>query len=72
LVIVDLTTPNLDIRDAVQRLRAASPAPAAILAFAPHVQADRLRAAVQAGCDQVLTRGQFSREMSSWLARHLD
>jgi hypothetical protein len=42
----------------------------AIVAYAPHVHEDRLRAATEAGCNEVLSRGQFDRQMDDILARY--
>ena len=60
LVLLDLTFPRLDIHELVKQLRQQNPAPKAVVAFGPHVRADLLGAAEQAGCDQVLTNGQLS------------
>lgn len=57
-VFVDLTMPGLNIAEAVQAIRTAAPA-AQIVAFGPHVQMPQLDLAQAAGCDAVLTRGQF-------------
>lgn len=59
LVIIDLTTFGLDVTDVVAKLRAAARPPAKIFAFGPHVHEAALSAAAEAGCDQVLTRGQM-------------
>jgi CheY-like chemotaxis protein len=69
LVILDLSLVNLDPQVAVARLRAVKPS-LAVIAYAPHVHEDRLRAATEAGCELVLTRGQFDRQMEQILARH--
>ncbi len=69
LVILDLSTSTVDPQAAVSRLRESQPA-LAIVAFAPHVHEDRLRAAADAGCNEVLTRGQFDRQMEQLLARY--
>jgi DNA-binding NarL/FixJ family response regulator len=61
LVMIDLTTPGLDIAAVAQSLRALNPPPR-IVAFGPHVHEERLQAAADAGCDVVLSRGQFYRE----------
>ncbi len=37
------------------------------IAFGPHVQQQRLQAARSAGCEQVLTRGQFDSQLHSLL-----
>lgn len=59
LVIVDLSIPRLDIRQTVAKLRGLAPPPHSILAFGPHVHDALLAEAQEAGCDRVLTRGQF-------------
>ena len=64
LVIFDLTMPALDMASAVPRIRAAA-AKANIIAYGPHVDETRLVAAQAAGCDEVLTRGQFHAQMDS-------
>lgn len=66
-VAVDLTTPGLKIAALVATLRDLAEPPASILAFGPHVQSVRLDAARAAGCDQVLTRGQFHAQLESIL-----
>jgi CheY-like chemotaxis protein len=59
LVAIDLGTVKVDLTQLVAQLRAAVPGPIAIVAYGPHVHEDRLQAARDAGCDQVLARGQF-------------
>ncbi|HEX3727581.1 MAG TPA: hypothetical protein VHV08_15110 [Pirellulales bacterium] len=69
LVILDLSHPDLDPADLVARLRAIA-RPASITAFGPHVHRDRLAAAQAAGCDTVISRGQFHAEADEILRRH--
>jgi DNA-binding NarL/FixJ family response regulator len=66
LVLIDLTLPSLDVSQVVPLIRAAAPA-ARILAFGPHVDEQALAAADQAGCDAVLTRGQFNQQYAQIL-----
>jgi CheY-like chemotaxis protein len=65
-VVVDLELNGLDIGEFVSALGAAESRPPAI-AFGPHVQEQRLRAAAEAGCDRVLSRGQISASLSQIL-----
>ena len=58
LVILDLGLPRLDVDAAVSQVRELAPA-ARILAFGPHVHEAVLQRARSAGCDQVMSRGQF-------------
>jgi CheY-like chemotaxis protein len=69
LVVLDLTVPGLDPADVAPRVRAAAPG-ATIIAYGPHVQEAMLEAAQAAGCDQVLTRGQWNVQMDDLLASH--
>jgi CheY-like chemotaxis protein len=68
LVIVDLNTPAIKLVDLVATVRFTGKRPITIVAYGPHVHAERLEAARNAGCDEVLTRGQFSARMDALLA----
>ncbi len=57
LVLLDLTA-RFEPADVVAELKKMSPPPR-VIAFGPHVQTERLHAASQAGCDAVLSRGEF-------------
>jgi AmiR/NasT family two-component response regulator len=59
LAIIDLTLPRIDLGSIVGQLRGLPAAPRAIIAFGPHVHEALLEAAREAGCDQVISRGQF-------------
>jgi DNA-binding NarL/FixJ family response regulator len=59
LVVIDLSTTRSDLAELVARLRGLTEPPAAVLAFGPHVHEDRLQSARDAGCDAVMSRGQF-------------
>lgn len=69
MVILDLTTSRLNVAEAIAQLRALSKPPKSIIAYGPHVQEAALQAAQEAGCDLVLTRGQFNAQMDELLAR---
>lgn len=61
-VILDLSTRSGLIGSLVPEVRERFPA-ARVIAYAPHVQIARIKAARQAGFDEVMTRGQFD----AWL-----
>lgn len=63
---IDLETPDLDLPAIVSRAREARD-DCLIVAYGPHVHEARLQAARDAGCDQVLSRGQFDRELPALL-----
>ena len=68
LAILDLSIPRLDVRRIVERLKAQPQPPRSILAFGPHVHEGLLQAARDAGCDRVLSRGQFYAQLDEILA----
>ena len=59
VVVLDLAMSGYDPADVVLRLKKLPRPPKAILAFGPHVQEARLKAASDAGCEGVFARGQF-------------
>ncbi len=67
LVVIDLGHPGLEIRQVVEQLRAVLPSNATIMAFGPHVHKELLTAATLAGCDVVISRGQFHAQMAELL-----
>jgi DNA-binding NarL/FixJ family response regulator len=66
LAIIDLTMERLNLPAAVQAIKAGAPA-AKIVAYGPHVDEAALVDATEAGCDLVLTRGQFNQQYPSLL-----
>ena len=58
LVIFDLAMPGVAIAEAVAQARSAAPQ-ARLVAYGPHVQVDMMRQALDAGCHDVLSRGEF-------------
>jgi DNA-binding NarL/FixJ family response regulator len=68
LAIVDLGLAGLDVTEVVGRLKALA-APPAVVAFGPHVHLARLQAASAAGCDEVVSRGEFNASVERLLER---
>ncbi|HEY4234655.1 MAG TPA: hypothetical protein VGM76_14575 [Lacipirellulaceae bacterium] len=68
-VIVDLALSSLDVAALVARLKSLPGAKPVIVAFGPHVHETLLAAAEEAGCDEVLSRGQFFAQLDANLAR---
>jgi DNA-binding NarL/FixJ family response regulator len=66
LVLVDLSLAGLDLLAAIEAVRERAPA-ARIVAFGAHVDEAALAAARQAGCDEVLSRGQFHKQYAELL-----
>jgi hypothetical protein len=67
LALIDLSLDPLNLPAAVRAIRAGSPG-AQIIAYGPHVDEAALADAKEAGCDQVLTRGQFNKQYAELLA----
>ena len=70
LLIIDLASNAADIAQLVPEIRAGRNPPETILAVGPHVQEDALRLAADAGCDLVMTNGQFHAQTDELLARY--
>jgi DNA-binding NarL/FixJ family response regulator len=69
IVILDLSTPQLDVDAVVIAARPDAASAAKVVAFGPHVHAERLAAAQRAGCDDVVSRGQFFAQLDAILER---
>jgi DNA-binding response OmpR family regulator len=69
LVIVDLAAPALDIAALIEQLRSGDAAATRVVAFGPHVHEARLAAALEAGCDEVVSRGQFFSQLDRILGQ---
>jgi DNA-binding NarL/FixJ family response regulator len=70
-VILDLHADGLDLPALLAGLREVCPAMPRTVAFGSHVEADTLRAARAAGCDRVLPRSRFVKEVEDALAEWL-
>jgi CheY-like chemotaxis protein len=68
LVVIDLRTPGLDVSAFVPRVRQRAKPQAAVVACGPHVHKQSLAAAAAAGCDEVITRGEFDRRIDALMA----
>lgn len=66
-VVFDLSVPGLELERIATDLRERYPQ-AKQIAYGPHVDVERLQHARAIGIDEVLTRGQFDREMASFLS----
>lgn len=70
LVVLDLSTPGLDPGAVLPKLRGTEHPPGAVIAYGPHVHQQRLDKATEAGCDEVLTRGQMHAQADAVLRRY--
>lgn len=67
LAVFDLSLRELDLGGAVEFLRSHYPS-TKLLAYGAHVDVDALQRASDLGIDEVMTRGQFDRQMAMVLA----
>jgi CheY-like chemotaxis protein len=70
-VILDLQNPGLDLPALLTELRSVCPMMPRVTAYGSHVEADLLRSAREAGCDLVLPRSKFVKELDSQIAAWL-
>jgi DNA-binding response OmpR family regulator len=69
IVVVDLRTTGLDLESLIRELRTTGDAPIHVMACGPHVHEATLARAAAAGCDEIVTRGEFDRRLDATLAR---
>lgn len=69
LIAIDLTAPISNLAALVEDLRTAAPR-TTLLAYGPHVHEARLQSARDAGCEHVISRGQFHKQFGEYLARY--
>ena len=67
LVLLDLSMTGAAPAVLVPKLRASLPPLARIMAFGPHVHTGLLAAAREAGCDVVVSRGEFHARIDEYL-----
>ncbi len=67
-VILDLQNPGLDLPTLLADLRSSCVSMPRTVAFGSHVEAAVLRAAREAGCDQVMPRSKFVEALESGIA----
>jgi DNA-binding NarL/FixJ family response regulator len=70
-VILDLHNATLDVPQLLAALQAQRDTPPRVIAYGSHVDAERLRAARQAGCHTVLPRSQFVELLETDLVKWL-
>jgi len=71
-IIVDVHNPGLDLPTLLADLKSACATMPRVIAYGSHVEAGVLRAARQAGCDQVMPRSKFVAELEGKIGEWLD
>lgn len=67
LIVIDLSTAGLNVIELVRKLRTRLAAGVRMVAFGSHVHKSLLAAATEAGCDLVVSRGEFHARMDDFL-----
>jgi DNA-binding response OmpR family regulator len=67
LIVVDLGMPSLNVKAIVEKFTSAMATRPRIVAFGSHVHVEKLTAARDAGCDEVISRGQFFSQLDAVL-----
>ena len=62
---------NGDPKQLVPQLRRLACPPKVVVTFGPHVHEAKLSAAEEAGCDQVLSRGELNNRMTEVLVKYV-
>jgi CheY-like chemotaxis protein len=68
-LVVDLSMQSVDLASLVNQLKANEGSGTRVVAFGPHVHEQRLAAAREAGCDLVVSRGQFLSQLETILEK---
>lgn len=69
MIVLDLNNPKFDAMTAIKDLKNdAQLATIPIVGFLSHVQVDLKRAAIESGCDRVMARSEFSKNLGEILA----
>jgi len=66
-LVVDLSMQSVDPASLINQMRANEGSRTRVVAFGPHVHEQRLVAAREAGCDLVVSRGQFFSQLETIL-----
>lgn len=66
VLLIDLASPQLDAVNAIREIkRSGGPT---VIGYVDHTREDLIEAARRAGCDQVLSKGEFARRLPELLA----
>lgn len=67
VLLIDLVAPALDAVNAIKAIKAGEQKSTVIVGYVDHTRADVMEAARAAGCDQVLSKGEFARRLPELL-----
>src|SRR4051812_1640627 len=67
VLLIDLASPQLDAINAIREIKRGTGVPT-VIGYVDHTREDVIEAARGAGCDQVLSKGEFARRLPELLA----
>ncbi len=68
VLLIDLAAPQLDAINAIRDIKSGDCKGTTVIGYVDHTRADVMDAARAAGCDQVLSKGEFARRLPELLA----
>jgi DNA-binding NarL/FixJ family response regulator len=67
VLLIDLAAPALDAVNAIRAIKGGDQKATVVIGYVDHTRADVMEAARAAGCDQVLSKGEFARRLPELL-----
>jgi DNA-binding NarL/FixJ family response regulator len=67
VLLIDLAAPALDSVNAIRAIKASDQRGTVVIGYVDHTREDVMQAARDAGCDQVLSKGEFARRLPELL-----
>ena len=67
VLLIDLANPNLDAVNAVREIKSGESKSTTVIGYVDHTREDVIQAAREAGCDQVMSKGEFARRLPELL-----
>ena len=67
VLLIDLASPQLDAVNAIREIKSGGSKSVTVIGYVDHTREDVIEAAKAAGCDQVLSKGEFARRLPELL-----
>ena len=67
VVLIDLAAPQLDALNAIREIKGGACKNCTVIGYVDHTREDLIEAAKAAGCDQVMSKGEFARRLPEML-----
>jgi len=67
VLLIDLASPKLDAVNAIRSIKSGESKATVVIGYVDHTREDLIEAARAAGCDQVMSKGEFARRLPELL-----